>query len=194
MHFAIGRPKLSIGRPIYMGKCISENTAVSCTTFCFTTAKTVGIGRPMLNFGRPIVNCTPKLQGLPYLIVSGVWRDYQILHICATFTRNHLISSTSRRPPNHVPAVPGIRAQRTMPPQPPRPPEVVRGGVDRPRDGCGLAHEQQHRATVNFVLFSGHFRDETSCKFTAVQLCGYYDGHATVRIVGTRYTSPARAS
>ena len=33
------------------------------------------------------------------------------------------------------------------PPQPPRPPEVARGGVDRPRDGCGLAHELRFTTT-----------------------------------------------
>ena len=60
MHFTIGRPKLSIGRPIYKGQIYIKNTAGTLPRF--TSKKTVGKSWPMLNFGRPIVKCTLKIK------------------------------------------------------------------------------------------------------------------------------------
>ena len=41
------------------------------------------------HYDRPILftGCKGPGSGLPYLIVSGVWRNFQILHICVTFDK-----------------------------------------------------------------------------------------------------------
>ena len=46
-----------------------------------------------------------KRSGLPYLIVSGVWRNFQFLHICVTFDKFSALNPglTACLPPNFVP-------------------------------------------------------------------------------------------
>ena len=38
-------------------------------------------------YGKTLTGCKGPGSGLPYLIVSGVWRNFQILHICVTFDK-----------------------------------------------------------------------------------------------------------